>query len=75
MGYHRPTQSVQIITQIAVNRSSHLGIHKQTITCWSIPRSQTVFIHFKLCIRYVENGNFEAFVHCGHFQLICANCK
>ena len=31
------------------NRSSHLGIHKQTNACWSIPRSQTVFYHFKIC--------------------------
>ena len=47
-----------------------LAIHKQTNVCWSMPRSQTVFIHFKICIRYAENGNYEAFVvvHCGHFQ-------
>ena len=31
------------------NRSSHLGIHKQTNACLSIPRSQTVFYHFKIC--------------------------
>ena len=24
------------------NQSSHLGIHKQTNACWSIPRSHTV---------------------------------
>ena len=32
------------------NRSSHLGIHKQTNACWSIPRSQTVLIHLKMGI-------------------------
>ena len=31
------------------NQSSHLGIHKPTNACWSIPRSQTVFYHFKFC--------------------------
>ena len=30
-------------------QSSHLGIHKQTNACWSIPRSQTDFYHFKIC--------------------------
>ena len=44
-------------------------IHKQRIACWSIPRFRTVFIHFKICIRYAENGSYEAFVVvlCGHF--------
>ena len=39
--------------------------------CWSIPRSQTVYMHFKICISYAKNGNYEAFVvvHCGQFQL------
>ena len=35
------------------NRSSHLGIHKQTNACWSLPRSQMVFYHFKSA----ESGN------------------
>ena len=35
------------------NRSTHLGIHKQTNACWSIPRSQTVFIHFKVCRMFI----------------------
>ena len=54
------------------NRSSHLGIHKQTNACWSIHRSQTVFIHFKISIKYAESGNYEAFVvvHCYQLQLI-----
>ena len=62
---------------VNLNRSRYLGIHKQKSACWSIPRSQTVFIQFKICIWYAENGNYEAFavVHCGHFQLICANCE
>ena len=50
-----------------------ISLHKQTNTCRSIPRSQAVFIHFKM-----ENyGNYEAFVevHCGHFQLVGANCE
>ena len=34
------------------HRSSHLGIHKQTNACWSIPRSQTVFYHFKICRKW-----------------------
>ena len=59
------------------NRSSQLGINKQTNACWSLPKSQTVFIHFKTCIRYAENGNCEAFVvvHCCNFQVIFANCE
>ena len=44
------------------NQYSHLQTHKQTKACWSIPRSQMVFIHFKVCIRYAESWNFEAFV-------------
>ena len=32
---------------VCSNRSSHLGTHKQTNACWSIPRSKTIFIHFK----------------------------
>ena len=54
------------------DRSSHLGIHKQTNACWSIPRSQTVFIHYKICRRYAESWNFEAFVivHCCQLRLI-----
>ena len=54
------------------NWSSHLGIHKQLNTCWSIPRSQTVFIHFKICRRSAESGNYETFVavHCYHLQFI-----
>ena len=54
------------------NRSSHLGIHKQTNTCWSIPISQTVFIHFKICRRSAKGGNYEAFlvVYCYQLQLI-----
>ena len=54
------------------NRSSHLGIHKQMNACWSISKSQTVFFHFKICIRYAESGNYEAFVvvQCCQFQLI-----
>ena len=31
-----------------VNQSRHLGIYKQINTFWSIPRSQTVFYHFKI---------------------------
>ena len=54
---------------IQSNRSSHLGIHKQTNACWSIPRSQTMFIHFKICIRYAESGNYKAFVVI-HFSLL-----
>ena len=34
------------------NWSSHLGIHKQTNACWSIPISQTVFYHFKICRKW-----------------------
>ena len=34
------------------NRSSHLGKHKQTNACWSIPRFQTVFYHFKICRKW-----------------------
>ena len=34
------------------NQSSHLGIHKQTNACCSIPRSQTVFYHFKICRKW-----------------------
>ena len=34
------------------NRSSHLGIHKQTNACWSLPRSQTVFYHLKICRKW-----------------------
>ena len=30
------------------NRSSHLGIHKQTNAYCIIPRSQTIFFHFKI---------------------------
>ena len=58
------------------NWLSHLGLHKQINAGWSIARPQNVFIHFKIFIRYGENGNSEAFVvvHCGHFQLFCANC-
>ena len=44
------------------NRYRHLGIHTQTNACWSIPRSQAVFIHFKIFIRYGESGNYDAFV-------------
>ena len=51
------------------NRSSHLGIHKQTNACWSIPRSQTVFYHFKICRRSAESGNYEAFVLVDCWQL------
>ena len=47
---------------LLLNRSSHLGIHKQINACLSIPRSQTVFIYFKICIWYAESGNHEAFV-------------
>ena len=47
------------------NRSSHLGIHKQTNTYWSITRSETVFYHFKLA----ESGNYEAFVVVHYCQL------
>ena len=39
-------------TILYVNRSSHLGINKQTNAFWSIPRSQTVFHHFKICRRW-----------------------
>ena len=35
---------------------------KQTNACWSIPRSQTVFIHLKIRIRYAESEIYEAFV-------------
>ena len=38
--------------KVSVNLSSHLGIHKQTNACWSIPRSQTVFYHFKICSKW-----------------------
>ena len=42
------------------NQSSHLDIHKQTKNaCWSIPRSQTVFIHLKTCRRSAEIGNMK----------------
>ena len=34
------------------NQSNHLGIHKQTNACWSIPRSQTVFYYFKICRKW-----------------------
>ena len=51
------------------NWSSHLGIHKQTIACWSIPRSQTVYYHFKICRRSAESGNYEAFVLVDCWQL------
>ena len=34
------------------NQSSHLGIHKQTNACWSIPTSQTVFYHLKICRKW-----------------------
>ena len=37
---------------ILPNRSSHLGIHKQRNACWSIPRSQTVLYHFKICRKW-----------------------
>ena len=45
-----------------VNQSIYLGIRKQTNAFWSMPTSQTVFIYFKICIRYAESGNYEAFV-------------
>ena len=45
------TNTFQILWSV-INRSSHLGIHKQTNACWSIPRSQTVFYHFKICIKW-----------------------
>ena len=34
------------------NWSIHIGIHKQTNACWSLPRSQTVFYHFKVCRKW-----------------------
>ena len=34
------------------NRSCHLGIHKQINACWSIPRFQTVFYHWKICRKW-----------------------
>ena len=40
------------LLHLCPNRSSHLGIHKQTNDCWSIPRSQTVFYHFKTCRKW-----------------------
>ena len=42
------------------NRSSHLGIHKQTQTnaCWSIPRSKTSFLNFKI------GRKWELWSHC-----------
>ena len=33
-------------------RPSHLGIHKQTNASWSIPWSQTVFYHLKICRKW-----------------------
>ena len=41
-----------VSTACQPNRSSHLGIHKQANTCWSIPISQTVFYHFKHCRKW-----------------------
>ena len=38
------------------NWSSHLGIHKQTNASWSLPRSQAVFYHFKMCRKW-DVGN------------------
>ena len=49
------------IVLVQSNQSSPLGIHKQLNACLSIPRSRTVFIHFKMCRRSAEDGNNEAF--------------
>ena len=53
----------------APNQSSHLGIHKQTNACWSLPRFQTVFYHFKIFRSSAESGNYEDFVLIDYWQL------
>ena len=50
---HKPVSDAKassyLLRQVGVNRSIHQGIHKQTNAFWSIPKSQTVFYHFKIC--------------------------
>ena len=47
--YVSPTKLIDLVIQVYTNKQM-------------LVRSQTVFIHFKICIRYAENGNYEAFV-------------
>ena len=53
------------------NRSSHLGIHKQTNACWSIPRSQTVFYHFKIGKKWELSSLVKQFGQ----RVYCLKCK
>ena len=66
---HCEEQISSVQCDVEYNRSSHLGIHKQTNACWSTPRSQTVFYHFKICRSSAESGNYEAFVLVDYWQL------
>ena len=38
----------ELLIELQVNWFSHLGVHKHMNACWSMPRSQTAFCHFKI---------------------------
>ena len=60
-----------LLKHTVCSRSSHLGIHTQKNACCSVPRSQTVFIHFKTGRKSAQNGKYEVFVlgHCCQLYL------